>query len=722
MRLSIYFFIFLVALPVHSSVHNYIYPFFQSNSYSNYGTIGLIQNPTARFNQAGTIGLSWSHRDPYINGSILAYPFDWLEASYQYTDINNALYSRVQRFSGNQSYKDKGFDFKFRLLKESINTPQIAVGFRDAAGTSKFASEYIVLSKFYRNVDFSFGIGWGNLNGNKIKNPLGSFDQSFKTRPGPDSDTLGGEFSFSNFMSGDAGYFGGVEIFLPNMNGSRLKLELDGTNYEKEGFPNGVLSSPLATKPVKRPDSKINFEFVYPVNKFFQLKLGYTKGNTINFGFSFTNNFARKNSIVKKNDPIKDVPYRKEIKKLNSGSFDNLVNTSLFNLMENKIYPIKADLDDGNFTVAFKQSDYLNHTTAMGRAFRVINQLAPDEVKEITLINYNAGLPLYEASISRDTLDLYEGNKLYKLTSKDLELKSINDQSNDYDFVGEIQRPSIFWGFEPSIRSQIGGPDGFFFGDIRLDVRSEIIFGDGITLTSRGSIGLLDNFDDLKLSSDSVLPHVRTDIVKYLKESNDFYIQNLQFNIFKNPYKDIYAKFSMGIFEEMFGGYGGEVIYRPFDKNYGIGIEAWHALQREYDMLFDFRDYDIVTGHINLYYHFDPLSVDLLLKGGRFLAGDSGVYFDFSRRFRNGTRIGAFFALTDISKQEFGEGSFDKGFYFYIPVDMFSSKYRNGHVPFGLRPLTRDGAAWLLHSFQLWGVTDAASKNYMFREMDSFYD
>ena len=124
------------------------------------GTIGLIQNPTARFNKAGTIGFSWSQRDPYINGSILAYPFDWLEASYQYTDINNALYSRVKRFSGNQSYKDKGFDFKFMLFKESLYIPQVAVGFRDAAGTSKFASEYLVLSKFYRNFDFTFGIGW----------------------------------------------------------------------------------------------------------------------------------------------------------------------------------------------------------------------------------------------------------------------------------------------------------------------------------------------------------------------------------------------------------------------------------------------------------------------------------------------------------------------------------------------------------------------------------
>ena len=705
-----------------SSINDYIYPYYKNTSFSNYGTIGLIQNPTARFSDAGTLAFSWSHRDPYINGSIIAYPFDWLEASYQYTDINNALYSRSKRFSGNQSYKDKGFDFKFRLIKESRILPQIALGFRDAAGTSKFSSEYLVFSKFYRNIDFTAGIGWGNLNGNRIRNPLTSINESFSARTGPSRDTQGGEFSFSNFMSGDAGYFGGMEIFLPNLKGARLKLELDGTNYEKEGFPNGILSSPLATKPVRRPDSKINFELVYPVNKFLQFKLGYTKGNTINFGFSLKNNFARRNSIVRKNDPLKDVPYSEEIKKINTKNFDNLVNTTIYNLNQNNIFPFKANLDNGNYSVVFKQAQYLNHTTAMGRAFRLINQLAPDEVKEITLINTNAGMPLYEASISRESLNLYGDGDLYSLIKKDLQLTSTTEKHEDFQFIADIKRPSYFWSAEPSLRSQIGGPDGFFFGDIRLDLKSEVIFQEGITLTARGSIGIYNNLEQLRLASDSVLPHVRTDIVKYLRESEDFFIQNLQLNYFANPAKDIYAKVSMGIFEEMFGGIGGEIIYRPFSKNYGIGLETWQVYQRDYDMLFSFRDYDIVTGHLNLHYHHDRSSIDFLVKGGRFLAGDSGIYFDFSRRFSNGLKIGAFFARTDISKFEFGEGSFDKGFYFFVPVNIFSTKHRNGHVPFGLRPLTRDGAAWLLHSFQLWGVTDAASRNFLYREFGSFYD
>ena len=113
-----YTYILLIfSISSYASVYDYIYPYNQYNSYSNYGTIGLVQNPTARFQDAGTLAFSWSHREPYLNGSIIAYPFEWLEASYQYTDINNAFYSRSKRFSGGQSYKDKGFDFKFRILK-----------------------------------------------------------------------------------------------------------------------------------------------------------------------------------------------------------------------------------------------------------------------------------------------------------------------------------------------------------------------------------------------------------------------------------------------------------------------------------------------------------------------------------------------------------------------------------------------------------------------------
>ena len=118
----------------NAAKNDYIYPF-ADPSFSNYGTIGLMQLPTARMHSGGTIAFNWVDNDPYQRGSIIAYPFDWFEASYQYTDINNALYSNVPQFSGDQTYKDKSFDGKIRLFKEKMLIPEISVGARDLGGT-----------------------------------------------------------------------------------------------------------------------------------------------------------------------------------------------------------------------------------------------------------------------------------------------------------------------------------------------------------------------------------------------------------------------------------------------------------------------------------------------------------------------------------------------------------------------------------------------------------
>ena len=135
--------------------------------------------PSARFQNEGAVGFSWSNHDPYLRGSIIAYPFDWMEAVYSYTDINNALYSNVESFSGNQSYKDKGFDLKLRVLKESQFMPNVAIGLRDLAGSNNFEAEYIVASKLVGNLDFTFGIGWGDLSHGGYKNPFTSISVSY---------------------------------------------------------------------------------------------------------------------------------------------------------------------------------------------------------------------------------------------------------------------------------------------------------------------------------------------------------------------------------------------------------------------------------------------------------------------------------------------------------------------------------------------------------------
>ena len=53
-------------------------------------------------------------------------------------------------------------------------------------------------------------------------------------------------------------------------------------------------------------------------------------------------------------------------------------------------------------------------------------------------------------------------------------------------------------------------------------------------------------------------------------------------------------------------------------------------------------DYSIVTGHLSLYKFFPTQKILFTMRGGRYLAGDSGITMDFSRKFNNGLQIGAF--------------------------------------------------------------------------------
>ena len=101
-----------------------------------------------------------------------------------------------------------------------------------------------------------------------------------------------------------------------------------------------------------------------------------------------------------------------------------------------------------------------------------------------------------------------------------------------------------------------------------------------------------------------------------------------------------------------------------------------------------------------MYYDF-PNGLHAQLLVGKYLAGDKGATLDLSRRFNNGFTLGVFATKTNLSKEEFGEGSFDKGFYFSIPTDLFFTNYRQGDISFGLHPLTKDGGAMLNHSNSL---------------------
>ena len=49
------------------------------------------------------------------------------------------------------------------------------------------------------------------------------------------------------------------------------------------------------------------------------------------------------------------------------------------------------------------------------------------------------------------------------------------DQHLDHDFRPPTKLPTTIWKISPAIRSQIGGPDGFYFGNLKLQFASETL-------------------------------------------------------------------------------------------------------------------------------------------------------------------------------------------------------------------------------------------------------
>ena len=110
------------------------------------------------------------------------------------------------------------------------------------------------------------------------------------------------------------------------------------------------------------------------------------------------------------------------------------------------------------------------------------------------------------------------------------------------------------------------------------------------------------------------------------------------------------------------------------------------------------------------------------LSYGKYLAEDTGYTFDLSRISKLGIRSGFFFTRTDVPARIFGEGSFDKGFYFQIPLDIFSKKYNSDYASLKLKPLTRDGGQKVEHQKSLQGLIYNSSSYEINRQWSGYLD
>ena len=612
---------------------------FLYNTFNNHGSIGLINIPTARFYDESSFGLTIYDGNPDQKITMSSFPFDWLEASFFYTNIKNKKYCENE-FDPvcNQDYKDKGFNFKLRLKEEGI-WPAIAIEINDIAGTGYYSSEYIVGSYGINKTDFHFGLGWGQLNGSKenFKNPLGKINNSFYERPKTFEDR-GGQFQPSRYFSGEtvSPFFGVThainEKFL-------LKLEYDTTvTPGKVGY--------------KEAAQDFSFGFDFNLTKNFTIGISNERGNSTSIRFIY------------KNNPKISKP-RYEYKDSNHKETDSSYVRFIRNLSENGIGVNKI----------LEGSDQLGVQISQ---FRHPNLDVIDEI--IKRASYDAGLDMPVKA---------------NLTIADLKARTEFDESFEQNSKLIYQRQAkkkFKTNTRLEIRPFLASREEFFKGALMIENISEYSFLDNFFFSSNIKYSLADNFDDLKYPPVDTYPaQVRSDIKDYLINYDEgIIIGRAQFDYYLSLKKNHHAMLTAGILEEMFNGIGFEYLYFEEDSNYAIGFEVFEVKKRDYKMRFDTLDYKNVTGHLNFYYrNYKRIPFDAKISYGEYLAGDEGVTIDLSRSFVNGTKFGVFASFTDVSTEQFGEGSFDKGIYFNIPV--FGNL-----INYSWRPLTKDPGAKLV--------------------------
>lgn len=660
----------------------------------DWGGIGLMQTPTARMAPAGEGAVVISHTKPYTRLNFNLQPFDWLETSFRYVDVSNRLYGPI--IAGDQSYKDKSIDVKLRLSRESEFIPELAVGIRDLTGTGLFSGEYLVASKRTGNFDWSMGIGWGYLGARgNLDNPLSIFGNSFKTRPTEtESAATGGKINLSTYFHGPAALFGGVQYQTP-WESLILKLEYDGNDYQHEPKANNQIQ-----------DSPFNLGAVWRYSDNLDLSLGWERGNTLLLGASFHGRLDRL-VIPKINDP-RQVPVQPGYPATDP-DWAQLA-TALENATGWRVQQVRRA--GSELLVRFDRVNAFHWNDFVDRIAAILHRDVSGKALVFRIQSVDAGLKLSEHLIDRVSwvdsktryLPPHEKRPTVIIGSH------VDGFMNPFDET-LLQAPekTLHGDYGIYYQQSLGGPDGFIL--YQLGGRASGVWQPrpDTWLTGVLRAGLVDNYDKFVYNppTDVTVPRVRTHVREYLT-SSEITLPVLQLThvgkLGAGQYYSVYG----GLLESMFGGVGGEWLYRPFGSRMALGVDINAVKQRGFEQDFSFRDYQTTTGHVSLYWDTGIQDIQATLQAGRYLAGDVGVTVDLSRVFDNGVRMGAWFTKTDMSAAEFGEGSFDKGIYVDIPFDAMMTTSSSSIASLIWQPLTRDGGARLNRSVTLEELTRGA--------------
>lgn len=662
-----------------------------SPSLNLWGATGLIDLPSAEMQPDGVLNTSYARFGGIARVTLSYQILPRISGSFRYTALNgwNSTFPTT--------YFDRSFDLRFQILKEHGYLPSLTLGLQDFIGTDLLSAEYLVATKSVTpHLKFTLGLGWGRLGSH------GSIGTLFGARPSINFGQ-GGTASTKQWFRGPAAPFGGLEWQISDR--WRFKAEYSSDAYKLE-----IGQHHMFTR-----GSSINAGLEYDLGKGNRIGIYELYGTKLGVSLQFALDPQERvvGTIIDGAPiPVKVRPTQAADPTAWSTSWVSqpqqlgALKTSMEYLLKlQRLGLVSLAVTADTAQLAFTNTTYHNSTEAIGRAARALSQAMPASVETFELIPVTDGMPLAKVTVKRSDLERLEfapdaAGQLAPLVrvTDALPMKTPQIQST-------AAAPRLQWSVAPYLRAGLFDPVNPFRYELGVRVAARYRLAPGLFIAGSATKRAIGDLNNNNRTSNSVLPHVRTDYPLY-DQHGDPALENLYVAWYDHPLRNIYTRVSAGYLERMFGGISSEVLWQPVGSRFAAGAELDYVRQRDYSIGFAFRPYHVVTGLVSLYYQL-PGNFLAQLDAGRYLAGDKGATLTVSREFANGWRVGAFATKTNVSAAQFGEGSFDKGLFFTIPLNWLNGAPSQTLASVIIRPIQRDGGQTLDVPGRLYGIVRA---------------
>lgn len=615
-----------------------------------------MEIPNARILEDGALRLGIAEASPYRWYTAGMGILPGIEFTGRLTNIKNIPTPYVF------SYLDRAFDLKYQVIPESKALPAIAIGVNDFLGNRYFPSEYLVVSRQYYPLDFTVGIGTRRFKGSAI-------------------------------LLDRIGLFGGMELALTEE--IHLMAEYNPVKYEEDPFEiRGVPEG--ARWPV---NLGMRAEILRGVN----LGLSYQRGNT--FGAMIHLQFQLGRQILpQKPDPPMLLP----VDQRPFGERDNkeMVNDIHEAIREAGFSGICVYTDGSTVVAEFENTKYLSYQKAAGRVLRILLYYSPEDSSRLTVVEKVRDMSVLEVSIKPSHLEMFLLGKMsedvFYSSMMDIKVTGSATYDLELDYISSDPAPERRYnaGIKPDLTTF--WLDASDYIQLRAGIKPYLITNPwkGASVYTRFDIPF---YSSIYASAGPSANPIRTDQADYLDINYTF--DRLLINQVFRLSKKGFGRISLGYFDKMYAGIGGETLFFPGEGAVALGLEGDWVLKREPDTQFDLKDFRRYSILGNAYYYYRGLDLTFHVQYGRFLAGDMGWMFDINREFDTGAVVGFYYSYTDtdIFSDRFNRDYNNKGVYLNLPLRMFLERDSDKMLNYGISPWTRDVAATVPHWQDLFG-------------------